>query len=122
MVSDNYDPQEITDNHIKIATEAWNELLKKGELNIGRVLYKNIFQIQPTIMNLCNPTGLEQTELFKDPTFLELCSKTIKGIGMAVDYTNQVYLYNDLSSYLHNIDAMIRMLIDLGRVYYEKGF
>jgi len=41
---------------------------------------------------------------------------------MAVDYMNQVYLYNDLSSYLHNLDTMIRMLIDLGGVYYEKGF
>jgi len=66
MISDNYEFQEITLNHIKIATEAWNELLKKGELNIGRVLFKNIFQIQPTIMKLINPEYMDQSELFKD--------------------------------------------------------
>ena len=66
MISDNYEPKEITVDHIKIATEAWNELLKKGELNIGRVLFKNIFQIQPNIMNLINPENMDQTELFKD--------------------------------------------------------
>jgi hypothetical protein len=43
MICDNYEPQEITSDHIQIVTEAWNNLLKKGELNIGRVLYKNIF-------------------------------------------------------------------------------
>ena len=45
MISDNYNLQEITSDHIQIVSEAWNNLLKKGELNIGRVLYKNIFQI-----------------------------------------------------------------------------
>jgi hypothetical protein len=33
----------ISEDHIQIVTDSWIELLKKGELNIGRVLFKNIF-------------------------------------------------------------------------------
>jgi len=40
------------------------ELLKKGELNIGRVLFKNIFTIKPDMMKFCNPKELGQKELF----------------------------------------------------------
>jgi len=60
-------------------------------------------------MKFCNPEGKDQAELFQDAAFLELCTKTIKAIGMAVGN-------------LHNLDGMIRMLIDLGGEYYEKGF
>lgn len=99
----------ISEDHIQIVTESWNELLKKGELNIGRVLYKNIFQIKPDVMKLCNPGDLEQKELFKDQAFLEICTKTIKGIGMVVES-------------LHNIEEKIASLIEFGELFYEKGF
>jgi len=39
-------------------------LLKKGELNIGRVLFKNIFQIKPDMMKFLNPEEMGQKELF----------------------------------------------------------
>jgi hypothetical protein len=33
----------ITDDHVKIINDAWINLLTKGELNIGKVLYRNLF-------------------------------------------------------------------------------
>jgi hypothetical protein len=53
----------ISEDHIKMATDAWIELLKKGELNIGRVFYKNIFQIKPDLMKLYNPKDMDQKSL-----------------------------------------------------------
>ena len=74
----------VSDEHIQIVTDAWTELLKKGELNIGRVFAKNIFQIQPNIMKMYNPENKEQKELFTDPAFLNVCTSSIQAIGMAV--------------------------------------
>jgi hypothetical protein len=52
---------------------------------------------------------LEEKELYKDSAFMELCTKTIKGIGMEVDS-------------LQIIEERISSLIEFGELFYEKGF
>jgi hemoglobin-like flavoprotein len=83
-------------------------LLTKGEQKIGRVLFKNIFQLKPSIMKMFNPFCNEEKELFLDPEFLRECTNTIRTIGAAVPNLN-------------DIDAMVPDLINLGWSYHDKG-
>jgi hemoglobin-like flavoprotein len=88
-------------------TNAWTELLKKGELNIGRVLFKNIFTIQPRLVKLFNPEDLSQAELFKNHEFHQECTKTVWQICLAIGNLNK-------------IDDMIPTFINLGENYLKK--
>ena len=83
-------------------------MLTKGEEKIGRVLFKNIFQLKPSLMNMFNPLNKEEKELFLDAEFLSECTNAIRTIGAAVPNLN-------------NIGAMVPDLIDLGESYHDKG-
>lgn len=75
----------VSDENGRIVTDSWNELLKKGELNIGKVLIRNLFQIKPETMKLFTSEENKDVKvLFTEKAFLEEIQKIITAIKEAV--------------------------------------
>jgi hemoglobin-like flavoprotein len=98
--------QSLSDKEIEDIINSWNELQKKGEAMVSKVLFKNIFHIAPETLNLFSFKDSENWQT--DPRFLQHGVTVVTTIGKVV-------------ASLSNLDELDPILIDLGETLADNA-
>ena len=96
----------LTPHRIRLIQASWQKVRALGSEAVGVILFKNIFTIAPSALQLF--TFRNRKDLYNSPFLKEHGSKVVDAVGAAVDGLN-------------DLEALVKMLTQLGKFHVPRG-